>query len=330
MKKTLLCIFIVVLLCIMSVLVKCLLDTAGVFSQIAAIDPHPAADLNENRTPAPTGTPTASPSPTPTPSPSPTPAPLITDAWYEARNEALFHWMQEYGDYASDDEIRQKLFTMQLDPDKPMIALTFDDGPVAGVTDGVLDILAEYNVRATFFICGYRLKKTENAALLPRMLALGCEIGNHTYAHDRLPPLSGDARKRTVTRTSELIFEQTGYTVCSLRPPGGSTGGSVRRTAEALGLSVVLWSQSGNLHLTNPKKIAANVQRQAVNGRELQSGDIVLLHDTKRHMVDAVAIMVPELLSQGYQLVTVQELLHLSAAGFAPGVQYRSQSDYKE
>ncbi len=69
----------------------------------------------------------------------------------------------------------------------------------------------------------------------------------------------------------------------------------------------------------DPKLIAQNVQKQIVNGKELQDGDIILLHDTKPYMVDAVKIMIPELLEQGYQLVTVWELINCSEAGLCPG-----------
>ena len=68
-----------------------------------------------------------------------------------------------------------------------------------------------------------------------------------------------------------------------------------------------------------------NVQKQIVNGKELEDGDIILLHDTKPYMVDAVRIMIPQLLEQGYQLVTVWELINCSEAGFVPGEAYRHQ-----
>ena len=66
-------------------------------------------------------------------------------------------------------------------------------------------------------------------------------------------------------------------------------------------------------------------KKQIVNGKELHDGDIILLHDTKKHMVDAVKIIVPQLIGEGYQLVTVWELLNLSEAGFVPGQIYRHQ-----
>ena len=79
------------------------------------------------------------------------------------------------------------------------------------------------------------------------------------------------------------------------------------------------------MHETDPKKIAQNVQKQIVNGKELRDGDIILLHDTKQYMVDAVKIIVPMLQEQGYQLVTVWELLNCSGNPPVPGELYQRQ-----
>ncbi|MBA4348097.1 MAG: hypothetical protein C0413_04520 [Clostridiales bacterium] len=84
----------------------------------------------------------------------------------------------------------------------------------------------------------------------------------------------------------------------------------------------MLWSQSGNVHETDPQKIAQNVEKQIVNGKELQPGDVILLHDTKKYMVEAVEIIVPRLIEEGYQLVTVWELLNCSGTEIVPGETY--------
>ena len=94
-----------------------------------------------------------------------------------------------------------------------------------------------------------------------------------------------------------------------------------------LPLAIALWAQSGNVHEFDPKKIAENVQKQIVNGKELHDGDIILLHDTKDRMVPAVELIVPQLLEEGYQLVTVSELIYLSDIGFVPGRIYHSQTE---
>ena len=284
----------------------------------------PASPVPKNTAPIATPLPTAEPTPTPLP------APKITEPWYQQRRAEMAEHLRRFRAGITEEQIEKILFEREIDPEKPMIALTFDDGPVAAVTNGVLDILEEYNARATFFICGYRLNREENAACLERMLTQGCEIGNHTFEHDYLTELGKDSRRASIRKTNEKIARVTGgYTARSLRPPGGKTSGYICSDAKKLDMAVVLWSQSGNVHLTDPAAIAENVQKQAVDGRTLRHGDIVLLHDTKEHMVEAVRLMVPALLEQGYQLVTVQELLNLSQPGFTAGMQYRSMENYR-
>ena len=101
-------------------------------------------------TPAPTIAPTPSPKPTPTPTPDGSHL-LDGEPWYQQRNSDLRAMLKRNGTFHSEQEIDDAVAGMSIDPTKPMVALTFDDGPVKGVTDEILDILAQYNVRATFF-----------------------------------------------------------------------------------------------------------------------------------------------------------------------------------
>ncbi|MDO4493180.1 MAG: polysaccharide deacetylase family protein [Clostridia bacterium] len=258
------------------------------------------------------------------------PAETLPPETYLARRDAdMKRWLLAYDATLTDAQADEIVRTRAIDPEKPMVALTFDDGPVAGVTDKLLDILEENNARATFFVLGAKLKKEPNAAILPRMLSLGCEIGNHTFNHVRLKNVSKKAGLKEVTRVNERVAELTGgYAVTSLRPPGGMTNNHVINMAADAGMSLILWSQSCDVNELSPERIAANVLVQPKNKRELQSGDIVLLHDTKDRMVDAMSILIPQLVADGWQLVTVQELLSLSEAGYIPGIQYTSATDY--
>lgn len=254
-----------------------------------------------------------------------------TSEWYTERREEMKKHLMEFGGFEEGEELDRILLSREIDPEKPMIALTFDDGPKAGVTDEILALLEQYNVRATFFIVGARLLKEENAVLLPRMLADGCEIGNHTNDHENITKLSRKYFQYELETTNERISEATnGYVPKCLRPPGGSATRTAVRNAGNFGMAVVRWSQSANAHLTNPRRIANNIFRQSENGRELQDGDIVLLHDTNKHMVEAAKLFIPELIEAGYQLVTVSELLNLKGPGVHPYYNYRSALDWAE
>lgn len=271
--------------------------------------------------------PTPEPSTTPEATAMPSPGPTVDADWYTERNRELRLLLRRNGSFQNSDEIDVAIAQMGIDPNKPMVALTFDDGPVPGVTNKILDVLEQYHVRATFFVLGCRLKKPEAVSLVKRAITLGCEIGNHTWDHQILPGLGVSENRFQIKSTNEIVYQKTGYVIRFLRPPGGSTGGDTPRLAREEGLAIALWAQSGNVHELDPEKIAENVQKQIVNGKELHDGDIILLHDTKDRMVPAVEIMIPQLLKEGYQLVTVSELIQLSEAGFVPGKVYHKQAD---
>ncbi len=257
--------------------------------------------------------------------PEETSKPCIRAGWYVQRNCELRAMLKRNGTFSCEEEINLAIDEMRIDPDQPMVALTFDDGPVPGVTDEILDVLEEYGVRATFFVVGTRLTRPEAAKIVQRAIALGCEIGNHTWVHKNLTKQSFTEKMQSISATNKIVYEQTGYCIRLLRPPGGCSDAEVKKVAKRLDMAVVNWSQSGNVYEYNPERIAQNVQKQIVNGKELHDGDIILLHDTKKHMVDAVEIIIPQLLEEGYQLVTVWELLHCSPDGYAAGEFYRHQ-----
>ena len=213
---------------------------------------------------------------------------------------------------------------MTLDPDKPMVALSFDDGPMAGVTDQILTILQQYNARATFFVCGWRLSQPKNQEMLRRMAALGCEIGNHTWSHANISEENYVAVRYEIESTNDAVFEATGLRPRCFRPPGGVNSYDATRVTREDNMYIVLWSQSGNVNEFDPKRIAQNVDKQIVDGKELHAGDVILLHDTHECMVDAVKIIVPRLIAEGYQLVTVWELLNCSGIPLVPGELYQN------
>ncbi len=260
-----------------------------------------------------------------TPVPSISPVPKIDAPWYRERNEQLRKFMQEFTPDKTQEQIESDIQRMQIDPTKPMVALTFDDGPRPGVTDKILDVLEQYNARATFFVLGGRFNREENREILRRAAVLGCEIGNHTWVHRKLVGQNYVSVRYEIENTNDAVFDVIGVRPRCFRPPGGEyTYESMAVTRED-DMFIVLWSQSGNVHESDPKKIAQNVEKQIVDGDELHDGEIVLLHDTPKCMVDAVKIIVPALQAEGYQLVTVWELLNCSGKTLEPGTIYEKR-----
>lgn len=189
------------------------------------------------------------------------------------------------------------------DPDSMKIALTFDDGPHPKKTDKFLDLLEKNGVRATFFVIG------ENVSYYPkplkRAVALGHEIGNHTYHHVLLSKISEKEALQEIRSTEEIILQTTGYQTKLLRPPEGAYTKSALQTADDSGYRVVLWTvDSRDWENIPAEKVVQNVEKN------IKGGSILLFHDyTGKHSLEALEILIPQLKAQGYEFVTVSELL---------------------
>lgn len=185
-------------------------------------------------------------------------------------------------------------------PNRPMLALTFDDGP-SEKTPRLLDILKANNARATFFVVGGAIGgRTET---LQRMHEEGHEIGGHSWNHANLTELDFDGVYQQLSWTKEKIDTAIGASSRLMRPPYGSCNKTVSSAAASLGLSVTFW----NIDTLDWMYLDAD-KVYAVIMDEVRNGSIILCHDLYGSTVDAMERVIPVLLKQGYQLVTVSEL----------------------
>lgn len=196
-----------------------------------------------------------------------------------------------------------------IDSDKPMIALTFDDGPNKSTTVPILDILKEYNGVGTFFILGNRVAGNEN--LLKRMVSDGNEIGNHSFNHKQLTVISSSEVKSQIDKTQEAVLQVIGSAPKVMRPTYGSYNSKLRSQID---MPMILWS----IDTLDWKSKDANLVANHVLDN-VKDGDIILMHDIYKSTADAVKILVPELISRGYQLVTVSELYELKGEALQVG-----------
>ena len=190
--------------------------------------------------------------------------------------------------------------------DTKRIALTFDDGPSAAYTPQILDLLSEYNVKATFFVIGTNAESYPE--LIRREIEEGHEIGNHTYTHRRISTM-GDKELCNEISSCEEALKANDYSPYLFRPPEGRYDKNDVDTLTRLGYSVVLWSVDTDDWSGVTTEHILNQIRGSIG-----NGDIILCHDfltEKCHTVEALRIIIPELLSQGYEFVTVSELLGL-------------------
>ena len=184
----------------------------------------------------------------------------------------------------------------------PMIALTFDDGPYPKVTGHILDVLEKNGVCATFFVLGSRIEGHED--MLTRMEELGCEIGNHSFSHADLTRLSKADCQRELSDTDAEIRRVTGHEASVVRPPYGYYNKTVRSAA---GRPLILWTVDTNdWRGKAPGEIADYVIQQA------KEGSVILMHDQQTQTADAMEMIIPTLIDEGFRFVTVSELIRLT------------------
>ena len=196
-----------------------------------------------------------------------------------------------------------------------MVALTFDDGP--GQYEGrILSALEAVGGRATFFMVGNLVGS--HAADVQRMVADGCEIGNHSYKHENLSKLSTSAIVSTIQKTNDALKAACGQPATVVRPPYGATGGNCKSALASMGYASILWSIDT---LDWKTRNADSTVNSVLNN--VKDGDIVLMHSIYSQTAAAVERIVPALVQRGFQLVTVSELA-AARGGMTPGKNYGS------
>lgn len=188
-----------------------------------------------------------------------------------------------------------------IDPNKPMVALTFDDGPNPNSTPRILDTLEQNNAVATFFDLGYLVDRLPE--ITKREEAIGCVVGNHSYNHKNFNKLSASSMLSDMEK-SEAVFERVlGHKTTLFRPPYGNHNKTLRAT---LDYPIVRWNiDTLDWKTRNKDKIIAKVRSY-----KNLDGCVVLMHSIYDTTADAVEVLVPELIKKGYQLVTVPEMAY--------------------
>ncbi len=198
-----------------------------------------------------------------------------------------------------------------LDPTKPMMALTFDDGPGKRTMD-LLNVLEQYGAHATFYMQGKNVGSYPEA--VEKMEALGCELGSHSWDHPQLTKLDAGGIQQQVSSTNEAVSAIVGHNTTTLRPPYGAINDTVRAN---VGEPMILWSIDTLDWKTKSKD--ATVQSVLTTAGD---GDIVLMHDIHDWSVDAAIEVIPQLIANGYQLVTVSELAEARGVTLQNGESY--------
>ncbi len=206
-----------------------------------------------------------------------------------------------------------KNHVVMYDKTKKHIALTFDDGPIKGRTNIVLNALEKNKCRATFFVVGRNITgKTKK--LIKRQKKLGCEIGNHSFTHPKLTGLGASGTKKELAKTDKKVKAITGSKTTICRAPYGARNNVV---VKAMGRPHIMWSvDTVDWRYRNTKRLISYVKKHK------RDGAIILMHDIHLSTDKAVNAICKDLKKKNYETVTVTELAAINGKKFKAGKTY--------
>ena len=229
----------------------------------------------------------------------------------ELKTEMLTSWQQQAQAKGFSTDVPSNfqgivISEAKLPPEKKVIALTFDDGPWPNTTAKVLDILKKNRIKSTFFVVGQNVKNYPD--LTKQIVADGHVIANHTW-HHWYHHMNAQAAAYEVANTGDIIYQTTGVRTRLFRPPGGIMNNGVAAYAKNNKYAVIMWS-ADSMDYSRPAvpRLMNNIFREA------KPGGIVLMHDgggDRSHTVKALPEIISRFRKQGYEFVTVPELLEM-------------------
>lgn len=207
---------------------------------------------------------------------------------------------QEVTDFIAPPKVEEP----QKDPNevvvqKKKVALTFDDGPHPKVTERILAVLRQYDIKATFFALGQNVEKYPQ--IVKQAADEGHEIANHSWSHANLIKLSDAQIAAELNKTNEAIYKATGKYPDMYRPPYGAINANVRSQTS---METVMWNvDTLDWKHRTPEKTLAYVKEQ------VKDNSIILMHDIHSETADALEAVINYLIDQNYEIVTVSEIL---------------------
>ncbi|MCX7717460.1 MAG: polysaccharide deacetylase family protein [Candidatus Sumerlaeaceae bacterium] len=191
------------------------------------------------------------------------------------------------------------------------VALTFDDGPHPEYTQKFIELLQSKNAKATFFLIGKQASAFPD--LVKQLADAGFEVANHSWSHPQLTRISPEKAREELSKTSQAIADACGAEVTLLRPPYGSTNAKVQALTGELGLRIINWSIDTNDWRSNTT--ADSMTSEIL--KNVRDGSIILMHDRHEKSLKTTERVIDKLRAEGYEFVTVSELLGLRDHGQA-------------
>lgn len=178
------------------------------------------------------------------------------------------------------------------------VALTFDDGPNPNTTPVALELLKKYNAKGTFFMVGKAVAGNEE--IIKQVVAEGHQIGNHSWSHPLLTKISLEQAKSQINDTTEALKKASGQDVHIMRPPYGGINATIQAAVDQ---SFILWDVDT---LDWKNRNTASIMKEV---RKARPGSIILMHDVHQTSINALPSVLQYLTEQGFELVTIDELM---------------------
>lgn len=195
---------------------------------------------------------------------------------------------------------------------KKLVVLTFDDGPSPSTTPKLLDILAQKDVPATFFMLGSMAKKYPD--LVKRIEKEGHEAASHTMYHQNLVRISASAATADINEAKNVVKNILKHEPRFTRPPYGNINNTVRNASST---PLILWSvDSEDWRHKNPKSIIN------ITMSEIYDGSIILMHDIYPTSVDAMTDLIDSIRKAGYEFASIDEICKMRGINPKNGAAY--------
>ena len=204
----------------------------------------------------------------------------------------------------SSAEVTEETTMREIDPDKPVVALTFDDGPNTVTTVQVLNKLEEYGVTASFFLVGTNITD-ETKDIVKRAYDMGCEIDSHSKTHSYMNQMTADEIKEEISYVDDKLMEIIGKPAPFFRPPYIAVNDTMYQNIDKpfiCGFGCNDWDPKVTIDERTERTL-----------EQVQDGAIILLHDSYNNFqtVSALDKIIPALQEQRYRFVTVTELFNV-------------------
>ena len=233
--------------------------------------------------------------------------------WYKVKYENKTGYVASKYLKSTKKSTSTKKSSNKVNSKKPMVALTFDDGPNGTVTPKILDVLEKYGVVATFFDLGSCMQNYPKVS--QRAERIGCEVESHTYAHSNLATLSVKQLQSDMSKAEKVYKKTLGHNPKLVRPPYGSVNARVKST---INYPLINW----DIDTLDWKSRNKNSIMKEIRKFKDYDGRVILMHGIYTSTLDAVKILIPELQKKGYQFVTVSDMAKYKGVKLKAGKLY--------